>query len=70
MLITKDFLFEFIVCIYITLHAYLIDVKIYKNLIKNDIDRIVKILKKIRLDIFSEFNYKNVYNYENVFFVE
>ena len=70
MLIMRDFLFEFIIYIYITLHAHLIDVKIYKKFIKNDIDRIVKIFKKIRFNILFELDYENVYNYENVFFVE
>ena len=70
MLIARDFLFEFIVYVHITLHVYLIDVKMYKIFVRNDIDRIVKILKKIRFGIFFEFDYKNVYDYENVFFVE
>ena len=70
MLIAKDFLFEFVIYIHITLHAHLIDIKMYKILIKNDIDRIVKIFKKTRFDIFSELDYENVYNYENVFFIE
>ena len=61
---TKDFLFEFIAHINITLHIYLIDIKIHKNFIKNDIDRIVKILKKIRFDTLFKLDY------ENIFFVE
>ena len=69
MLIAKDFLFEFIVYINITFHAHLIDIKMYKIFIKNDIDYIVKIFKKIRFDILFELDYENVYN-ENVFFVE
>ena len=69
MLIIKDFLFKFIVYADITLYAYLIDIKIHKIFIKNDIDRIVKMLKKIRLDTFFELNYENVYE-KNIFFVE
>ena len=69
-LIIKDFLFEFIVYINITLYAHLIDIKIYKTFIKNDIDRIVKIFKKIRFNMFFEFNYEDIYNCENIFFVE
>ena len=38
MLAERDFLFESIAYINIILHAYLIDVKIYKVLIRNDID--------------------------------
>ena len=68
-LITKDFLFEPVVHINITLYAHLIDIKMHKVFIKNDIDRIVKIFKKIRLDTFSEFDYENVYD-KNIFFVE
>ena len=64
MSIIKDFLFEFIAHINITFHAHLIDVKMYKVFIKNDIDRIIKIFKKIKLDILFKFDY------ENVFFVE
>ena len=60
-LIAKDFLFEFVVHVNITFHAYLIDVKMYEVFIKNDIDRIVKVLKKIRFDTLFEFNYKNVF---------
>ena len=70
MLITKDFLFEFIVHVNITLHVHLINIKMYEIFVKNDIDRIVKVFKKTRLDIFFELDYENVYNYENVFFVE
>ena len=70
MLIIKDFLFELVIYINITLYTHLIDIKMYKILIKNDIDHIVKIFKKTRFDIFSEFDYKNVYNYENVFFIK
>ena len=66
----RNFLFEFIVYVYITLHAHLIDIKMHKVFVKNDIDRIVKIFKKIRFNIFFEFDYENVYNYEDVFFVE
>ena len=42
----------------------------YTIFIKNDIDRIIKIIKKIRLNIFFELNYENVYNYKNVFFIK
>ena len=69
MLIAKDFLFEFIVHVNIILHAHLIDIKIYKVFIKNDIDCIVKMFKKIRLNTLFEFDYENVYK-KNVFFVE
>ena len=64
MLIAKDFLFEFVAHVNIIFHAHLIDVKMHKILIKNDIDRIVKIFKKIKLDTLFKFDY------ENVFFVE
>ena len=67
--IAKDFLFKLIAHINITLHAYLIDIKIYEILVKNDTDRIIKIFKKTRFDIFSELDYKNVCE-KNVFFVE
>ena len=65
----KDFLFEFIVYVNITLYVYLIAVKMYEIFVKNDIDRIIKVFKKIRLDIFFEFDYENVYD-EYVFFVK
>ena len=68
-LIAKNFLFEFIVYVNITFYAHLIDIKIYEIFIKNDIDRIVKVLKKTRLDTLFKLNYENVYD-KNVFFVE
>ena len=64
MLIAKNFLFELIVYANIIFYAHLIDVKMHEIFIRNDIDRIVKILKKIRLDILFELDY------ENVFFIE
>ena len=60
-LIARDFLFKFFAHANITFHAHLIDVKMHEIFIKNDIDRIVKVLKKIRLDTLSEFDYKNVF---------
>ena len=59
--IAKDFLFEPIAYVNITLHAHLIDVKMHKVLARNDIDRTVKILKKTRLDTLSELDYENVF---------
>ena len=64
MLVIKDFLFESVIHINITLYVYLINIKMHKVFAKNDIDRIMKIFKKIRFDIISELDY------ENVFFVE
>ena len=69
MSITKNFLFEFIVHINITFHTHLIDVKMYKVFIKNDIDHIVKIFKKTRFDTLFKLDYENIYN-KNVFFAE
>ena len=60
-LIARDFLFEFITHVKITFHAHLIDVKMHKIFIKNDIDYIVKIFKKTKLDILFKFDYKNVF---------
>ena len=68
-LIARDFLFEFIVYVNITFYIYLIDIKIYEIFIKNDINRIVKIFKKIRFNIFFKLNYENVCE-KNVFFIE
>ena len=67
MLIVRDFLFEFIAYINIILHAHLVDVKIYKIFVKNDIDRIVKVFKKTRFDTLFELVYENVCE-KNVFF--
>ena len=69
MLIIRDFLFEFIVHVNITLHAHLIDIKMHKILARNDIDRIMKIFKKTRFNTLSKFDYENVCD-KNVFFVE
>ena len=68
-LITKDFLFEFIVYVNITLHVHLINVKIYEIFVRNDIDRTMKVFKKIRFDILFEFDYENVCD-EQIFFIE
>ena len=46
-LFVKDFLFEFVIHVNITLHAHLIDIKIYEIFVKNDIDYTIKIFKKI-----------------------
>ena len=69
MSIAKDFLFESIAHINIIFHAHLIDIKIHKIFIKNDIDRIVKMFKKTRLDTLFELDYENVYE-KNIFFVK
>ena len=64
MLIAKNFLFEFIIYVHITLHAHLINIKMYKIFVKNDIDRIMKVFKKTQLNILFELDYENVCDYE------
>ena len=61
LLIDKDFFFEFIIYFNIILYIYLINIKSYKILIKNDINYVIKIFKKFKFETFFEFDYENVF---------
>ena len=67
LLIDKNFFFELVIHFDITLYIYLIDIKLYRILIKNDINHVVKIFKKFKFKIFFEFDYENAFFAESFY---